>query len=98
MKTIYMAAAMASALSLSTPANAGFFDFTLAPFIGASAGQATFDTSCAVGETCDDTDTAWKIMVDSKSTNIFRWKSVMPIWVKPNSATTHLQPPPKSMA
>lgn len=61
MKTTYLAAAVASALSLSTPATAGFFDLTLAPFIGASAGQATFDTSCGAGETCDDTDTAWKI-------------------------------------
>lgn len=64
MKTIYLAAAMASALSLSTPASAGFFDFTLAPFIGASAGQSTidaFDVSCPAGFTCDDTDTAWKI-------------------------------------
>ena len=64
MKTIYLAAAMASALSLSTPASAGFFDFTLAPFIGASAGQSTidaFDVACPAGFTCDDTDTAWKI-------------------------------------
>lgn len=61
MKTIYVAAAMASALSLSTPATAGFFDFTLAPFIGASIGQSTFDLPCSAGGTCDDTDTAWKI-------------------------------------
>lgn len=61
MKTIYLAAAMASALSLSAPASAGFFDFTLAPFIGASAGQSTFDISCPAGSSCDDTDTAYKI-------------------------------------
>jgi OOP family OmpA-OmpF porin len=61
MKTIYVAAAMASALSLSTPATAGFFDFTLAPFVGASIGQSTFDLPCSAGGTCDDTDTAWKI-------------------------------------
>lgn len=61
MKTIYLAAAMASALSLSAPATAGFFDFTLAPFVGVSAGQSTFDLSCDAGSTCDDTDTAWKI-------------------------------------
>lgn len=59
MKTIYVAAAMASALSLSTPATAGFFDLTLAPYVGASVGQTTTD-SCITG-TCDDTDTAWKI-------------------------------------
>lgn len=61
MKTIYLAAAMASALSLSTPATAGFFDLTLAPFIGASAGQASYDVSCPTTSTCDDSDTAWKI-------------------------------------
>jgi OOP family OmpA-OmpF porin len=61
MKTIYLAAAMASALSLSTPASAGFFDFTLAPLVGASVGQATFDESCPTASSCDDTDTAWKI-------------------------------------
>jgi OOP family OmpA-OmpF porin len=64
MKTMYVAAAIASALSLSTPASAGFFDFTLAPFIGASAGQSTAD-SCVrptgTTGTCDDQDTAWKI-------------------------------------
>ena len=61
MKTIYLAAAMASALSLSAPAQAGFFDFTLAPFIGASIGQSTLDISCPAGASCDDTDTAWKV-------------------------------------
>ena len=61
MKTIYLAAAMASALSLSAPATAGFFDLTLAPFIGASVGQASYDMTCPAGSTCDDTDTAWKI-------------------------------------
>jgi len=61
MKTIYLAAAMASALSLSAPATAGFFDLTLAPFIGASAGQATYDRTCPAGDLCDDTDTSWKI-------------------------------------
>ena len=61
MKSIYLAAAMASALSLSAPANAGFFDFTLAPFIGASVGQASVDVSCPAASSCDDTDTAWKI-------------------------------------
>jgi OOP family OmpA-OmpF porin len=52
---------MASALSLSTPASAGFFDFTLAPYLGASAGQATVDVSCTAGTSCDDTDLAWKV-------------------------------------
>jgi OOP family OmpA-OmpF porin len=61
MKTIYLAAAMASALSLSAPATAGFFDLTLAPFIGASVGQASYDMTCPAGSTCDDTDMAWKI-------------------------------------
>lgn len=61
MKTIYLAAAMASALSLSAPATAGFFDLTLAPFIGASVGQAKYDLTCPAGSSCDDTDTAWKI-------------------------------------
>jgi len=61
MKTIFVAAAMASALSLSAPASAGFFDLTLRPFIGASAGQASFDIDCPAGSSCDDTDTAWKI-------------------------------------
>jgi len=58
MRTIRFAAAIASAMALSTPASAGFFDFTLAPYLGASAGQSNTD-SCITG-TCDKTDTAWK--------------------------------------
>lgn len=61
MKPIYLAAAMASALSLSAPATAGFFDLTLAPFIGVSVGQANYDLTCPAASRCDDTDTAWKI-------------------------------------
>jgi len=59
MRKLHFAAAMASALVLSTPASAGFFDFTLAPYLGASAGQSNTD-SCITG-TCDKTDTAWKV-------------------------------------
>ncbi|MDP3123041.1 MAG: hypothetical protein Q8M46_00405, partial [Thiobacillus sp.] len=54
-------AALASALALSTPASAGFFDFTLAPFVGASVGQANSDISCPAATRCDDSDLAWKI-------------------------------------
>jgi OOP family OmpA-OmpF porin len=61
MRTMRFAAAMASALALSTPATAGFFDFTLAPFVGASVGQATSDISCPAATSCDDSDLAWKI-------------------------------------
>ena len=61
MKTMFVAAAMASALSLSTPATAGFFDLTLAPYLGGSLGQATSDITCTAGTACDDTGNAWKI-------------------------------------
>lgn len=61
MRKIHFAAAMASALALSNPASAGFFDFTLAPYLGASAGQATADISCPAGTSCDDKDTAWRV-------------------------------------
>jgi len=61
MRTLRFAAAIASALALSTPATAGFFDLTLAPFVGASLGQASSDISCPTGVSCDDSDTAWKI-------------------------------------
>lgn len=61
MRTLHFAAAVASALAFSTPASAGFFDFTLAPYLGASAGQSTADTSCPAGTSCDDKDTAWKV-------------------------------------
>ena len=61
MRKIHFAAAMVSALALSNPASAGFFDFTLAPYLGVSAGQATADTSCPAGTSCDDKDTAWKV-------------------------------------
>lgn len=61
MRTLRFAAAIASALALSTPATAGFFDFTLAPFVGASLGQVSSDISCPAGVSCDDSDTAWKI-------------------------------------
>lgn len=60
MRNLHLAAAMASALALSTPASAGFFDFTLAPYLGASAGQSTTDITCPAGISCDDKDTAWK--------------------------------------
>lgn len=60
MRTIHFAAAMASALALSTPASAGFFDLTLSPYIGASAGLSNTDI-CSAADTCDDKDTAWKI-------------------------------------
>ncbi len=59
-KTRFVAAA-ASVLALSTPAAAGFFDFTLAPYLGASLGQATSDISCPAATSCDDSDTAWKV-------------------------------------
>ena len=59
MRKLHLAVAMASAMALSAPASAGFFDFTLAPFIGASVGQATTG-SCITG-TCDDSDIAYKI-------------------------------------
>jgi len=61
MKTMYLAAAMASALTLSTPASAGFFDLTLAPYVGASAGKSEADIPCPAATTCDDKDTAWKV-------------------------------------
>ena len=61
MKTTYAAAAMAAALALSTPASAGFFDFTLAPYLGASVGQAQADIPCFAATSCDDKDTAWKL-------------------------------------
>jgi OOP family OmpA-OmpF porin len=54
-------AALAAALALSTPASAGFFDFTLAPFVGAAIGQSSSDIRCPTATNCDDTDTAWKI-------------------------------------
>jgi OOP family OmpA-OmpF porin len=60
MRTIHFAAAMASALVLSTPASAGFFDLTLSPYIGASAGLSNTDI-CSASDGCDDKDTAWKI-------------------------------------
>ena len=58
-KMHFATAAMISALILSAPATAGFFDFTLAPYVGINLGQATTD-SCITG-TCDDSDSAWKI-------------------------------------
>jgi OOP family OmpA-OmpF porin len=61
MRKLHLAAALASALTLSTPATAGFFDFTLAPYLGASAGQSTFDIECEAGFSCDDTDIGWKV-------------------------------------
>ncbi|WP_324778479.1 outer membrane beta-barrel protein [Thiobacillus sedimenti] len=61
MRTMRLAAAAAAALSLSNPASAGFFDFTLSPYVGASAGRATADVTCPAGTACDDSDTAWKV-------------------------------------
>lgn len=61
MRTLHLAAALASAMALSTPASAGFFDFTLAPYVGASAGMSTTDSCIVAGSTCDDSDTAYKV-------------------------------------
>ena len=61
MRNMHLAAAMVSALALSTPATAGFFDFTLAPYLGANVGQSTADISCPAGISCDDKDTAWQV-------------------------------------
>ncbi|MBU2642741.1 MAG: outer membrane beta-barrel protein [Gammaproteobacteria bacterium] len=61
MRTMHFAAAVASALALSTSASAGFFDLTLAPYVGGNLGQSTSDISCPAGISCDDSDTAWKI-------------------------------------
>lgn len=52
-------AAIASALALSAPATAGFFDFTLRPYVGLNLGQSTTD-SCITG-VCDDQDAAGKL-------------------------------------
>lgn len=59
MSKMRFAAAVASALALSTPASAGFFDFTLQPYVGASAGVANTD-ECNFAY-CDEWDTGWKI-------------------------------------
>ncbi|MDP1929701.1 MAG: outer membrane beta-barrel protein [Thiobacillus sp.] len=61
MRPMHFAAAMVSALVLSNPASAGFFDLTLAPYVGGNLGQSSSDISCAAGVSCDDSDTAWKI-------------------------------------
>lgn len=61
MKTIHLVAAMASALALSTPASAGFFDFTLAPYVGAGVGKSKADISCPTATSCDDKDTGYKL-------------------------------------
>lgn len=61
MRKLYLIAAMTSALAMSTPASAGFFDLTLAPYLGVSAGQSSADISCPTATSCDDSDTAWKV-------------------------------------
>lgn len=61
MRTMRFAAAIASAMALSNPASAGFFDFTLRPYLGVSAGQSKADIACPAGTSCDDSDTAWKV-------------------------------------
>jgi OmpA-OmpF porin, OOP family len=61
MRTMHFAAAMAAALSLSAPASAGFFDLTLAPYIGFNAGQTSTEVDCFPGTACGDDDFAWKL-------------------------------------
>ncbi len=61
MRTLRLAAVMASALALSTPATAGFFDLTLAPYVGISAGASSAEVDCFTGVACGDDDYAWKI-------------------------------------
>jgi OOP family OmpA-OmpF porin len=61
MRNLHFAAALASAMALSTPASAEFFNFTMTPYVGASAGQSTTDSCVVAGSSCDDSDTAWKV-------------------------------------
>ena len=61
MKIKHLMAAMVSALALSTSASAGFFDFTLAPFVGAGIGKSQIDITCPASTSCDDKDTAYKL-------------------------------------
>jgi len=61
MRTLHYAVALASALALSTPASAGFFDFTLAPYLGANVGRSNANISCPAATSCNDSDTAWKV-------------------------------------
>lgn len=61
MRTLRLAGAIASALALSTPASAGFFDFTLAPYLGVNAGLADYEGACDGSISCDDSDFAYKI-------------------------------------
>jgi OOP family OmpA-OmpF porin len=61
MRTLRLAAAMAASLTLSAPATAGFFDLTLAPYLGLSAGTSSAEIDCTPGVACGDDDYAWKI-------------------------------------
>ncbi|NDP49373.1 MAG: outer membrane beta-barrel protein [Sulfuriferula multivorans] len=61
MKTMHLMAAMVSALALSTSASAGFFDLTLAPYVGAGIGKSQADITCPTATSCDDKDTGYKI-------------------------------------
>ena len=61
MKTMNLMAAMVSALALSTSASAGFFDLTLAPYVGAGIGKSKADITCPATSSCDDKDTAYKL-------------------------------------
>lgn len=61
MKTMHLMAAMVSALALSTSASAGFFDLTLAPYVGAGIGKSQADITCPALTSCDDKDTAYKL-------------------------------------
>jgi OOP family OmpA-OmpF porin len=63
MRKLQLAAALASALALSAPASAGFFDFTLAPYVGFGIGQSKADLSCSAGISCDDTSTIGKAYI-----------------------------------
>lgn len=61
MKTMHLMAAMVSALALSTSASAGFFDLTLAPYVGVGVGKSQADITCPAATSCDDKDTAYKL-------------------------------------
>ncbi|MGV8991059.1 MAG: outer membrane beta-barrel protein [Thiobacillus sp.] len=61
MKTMHLMAAMVSALALSTSASAGFFDLTLAPYVGVGVGKSQADITCPTSTSCDDKDTAYKL-------------------------------------
>jgi OmpA-OmpF porin, OOP family len=73
LKALVVCSAFAAPLSVNAQdsASRSWLPFTDYGYVGASVGQAEFDTDCVAGFSCDDNDTSFKIFTGGRIRNVF---------------------------